>query len=85
MHTATAEGYRFTITLHNPPADDDKIGIMRLIADDGTTTDTQPVNGDKRQQSGVLKLQAGAWQVQIQPLGWKGDPVLREMKIEKAD
>jgi len=85
VRAPVAGKYRFTIPLLNEKSEDDKIGVFRLVSDDGATAKTESLNGDKWQQSAVLELKPGVWTIRIMADNWKAPPLLREMKIENAD
>jgi hypothetical protein len=85
VNAPAAGKYQFTMTLHNPPAELDKLGTFTLVSDDGASGITAPVNGDKLHQSAVLTLKPGAWLISIHPRDWKTGPLVREMKIEKVN
>jgi len=86
VHVVTAGRYRFTIELHNAKTEGAKMGVFHLTANDGPTTLTAPINGDKWHQAGVLELTPGTWIIRFLPeVGWATGPLMREMKMEKAE
>ena len=58
---------------------------FRLVSEDGGNGKTESVNGDKWQQSVVLELKPGVWNIRILADNWKCGPLIREMKIENAN
>jgi hypothetical protein len=85
VRVPVAGKYRFVLPLYNAKTVGDQIGAFKFISEDGATARTEPVNGDKWQQSVVMELKPGVWNIRILADNWKCGPLIRDMKIEKVN
>lgn len=75
--------YRFTLTLENARADLEKVGLFRLNSPHSRGPLTAPVDGNRLRQTVEFDHDAGAELITIMPEGWKMDPLLRNLIVER--
>lgn len=83
VRVPAAGRYRFTVELLNPKDHADKMGAVEVRPERGDGSRTAPVRGDRWHQSAELELKPGAHLLTLMPVGWKEDPLLHTLTVEK--
>ncbi len=76
--------YRFTLALDNAKDHAEKMGRFQLVHDGKPLGTTLPRKDDCWTQDAELALEPGTYLLDLSPVGWQEEPVMRTLEVREA-